>query len=108
MKSRIMYVELKGTNLSGPGCITRVTFSKSRSSVYFRGRRLQTLCGTGVYKSNYPDVETGEEYWVSGPKRSGEDRLYGGVVEIDDDVREEYWTQIRRLPERKHEVRYRC
>ena len=107
MKSRIMYVEFKGHDVAGPGWITRVTFSKSHSSVYFRGKRLQTLDGAGR-KSNYWDVETGEEYWVSGPKRNGEDRLYGGVVDIDDDVREEYWTDIRRLPDRKHETRYRC
>jgi hypothetical protein len=32
------------------------------------------------------------------------DRLYGKsalIVEIDDDVREEYWTEIRKDPEQK-------
>jgi hypothetical protein len=60
------------------------------------------------YKANYYDVETGERYWVSGPKRNGQDRLYGGLVEIDEDVREEYWTEIRREPERTHLRQYRC
>jgi hypothetical protein len=37
-----------------------------------------------------------------GPRRDGRDRLYcpGGLpVEIDDDVREEYWREIRKKPE---------
>src|SRR5215813_4712265 len=107
MKSRIMYVEYKGDGLIGPGWITRVTFSKSGRSVYFRGKRLQSLNGAG-FKANYCDVETGEQYWVSGCKQNGEDRLYGGLVEIDDDVREEYWVQIRRQPERRQLKQYRC
>ncbi|MFN3650547.1 MAG: 1-deoxy-D-xylulose-5-phosphate synthase [Armatimonadota bacterium] len=108
MRARIMYVEYKGHEIVGPGCITRIQYSKSGSSIYFRGKRLQTLSGTGVHKSNYIDVETGEEYWVSGPRRDGKDRLYGGVVEIDDDVREEYWTEIRRQPDKKHLKQYRA
>jgi hypothetical protein len=30
--------------------------------------------------------------------------LYPGIIEIDDDVREEYWTGIRGMPERKERV----
>jgi hypothetical protein len=50
-------------------------------------------------------VATGDEYWVSGPKRDGTDRLYGEriPVAIDDDVREEYWTEVRGRPARSHE-----
>ncbi len=106
MKPRIMYVEYKGGGLAGPGWITRVTFSKSGSSVYFRGKRLRTLGGAG-FKVNYFDVETGEQYWVSGPKRNGQDRLYGGLVEIDEEVREEYWATVRRRPECRDLTRYR-
>jgi hypothetical protein len=76
------------------------------SSRYFRGKRLQTLGGAG-YKANYRDVETDEHYWVSGPRRDGKDRLYGGVVEIDAEVQEEYWSTIRRQPELKHLRQYR-
>ena len=55
------------------------------------------------FKANYFDVETGDEYWISGCKKDGTDRLYNEAdpVEIDDDVREEYWTEIRQAPERK-------
>ena len=49
-------------------------------------------------------METGEDYWISGCRQDGVDRLYGErlPVEIDEDVREEYWTQIRKKPENKH------
>ena len=41
----------------------------------------------------------GEPFWVSGCRRDGHDTLYSGVVEIDDDVRVEYWTRIRERPD---------
>ena len=57
--------------------------------------------------ANYHDVETHIEYWISGPRRDGEDRLYVSniPVEIDEDVREQYWTEIRRKPELKNRPR---
>jgi len=39
-----------------------------------------------------------KEYWISGCKKAGDDTLYPGIVEIDEDVREEYWLQIRNRP----------
>jgi len=53
----------------------------------------------GAEKQNCVDEEIGERYWVSGPKRDGADKLYGSVVEIDDDARVEYWTTIRLMPQ---------
>jgi hypothetical protein len=100
MESRIMYIERKAGDITGPGRIGRVTFSKSGKSVYYGGRAFQTLAGRG-FKANYFDVETGEEYWISGCKRNGGDRLYGGTVDIDEDVAEEYWATIREKSQRK-------
>ena len=102
MKSRIMYLECKAEGLSGPARIGLVSFSKSGKSVYYQGKTFQTLGGRG-FKANYFDVETGDEYWISGCKRNGEDRLYGErkPVAIDEDVRAEYWIEIRGLPERR-------
>ena len=100
MKSRIMYIESKAEEISGPRRIGRVTFSKSGKSIYYRGRLYQSLKGSG-FKANYFDSETGEHYWISGCKKDGADHLYGGTIEIDDDVREEYWVEIRKMPERK-------
>lgn len=93
---RIMYVESKAGGIDGNGRIGWVTFSKSKRSYHYGGRLLLRCAG---YKYNCVDAETGEHYWVSGPKRRGGDRLYGGTVAIDDDARVEYWTSIRREPE---------
>src|SRR5580765_802589 len=102
---RIMYIERKAGSLTGAARIGRVSFSKTGRTLYYRGQTFQSLKGAG-FKSNYYCVETGENYWVSGPKRRGGDALYGGStpIEIDDDVREEYWRDIRRQPKRMHET----
>jgi hypothetical protein len=74
-----------------------VSFSKTGATLYYRGKSFQSLKGRG-FKSNYFDVETGEPYWISGPRRDGGDQLYATnvPVEVDEDVREEYWTKIRK------------
>jgi hypothetical protein len=97
-KTRIMYIEDKSGGLTGPARIGRVIFSKTGKSIYYQGRLFQSLKGAG-FKANYFDAETGAEYWISGCKKDGSDQLYGGTTEIDDDVREEYWLEIRKLPQ---------
>lgn len=94
-----MYIECKAGKLTGAARIGRVTFSKIGKSIYYNGQRFASLKGTG-YKANYYDIDTGEEYWISGCKEDGSDRLYGErlPVEIDENVREEYWSQIRDMP----------
>jgi hypothetical protein len=54
------------------------------------------------FKANYIDVESGEEYWISGPRKDGCDALYATNVapEIDTDVSDEYWTEIRKRPQK--------
>lgn len=87
---QIMYVELKSGHADdGPAWIARIRSTKSRRGIYFRDRLL--LRGNGV-SGNYFDEETGEQYWVSGVKKNGEDRHPNGsgAVQIDEDVREEY------------------
>ena len=100
-----MYIECKAGGLTGDARIGRVTFSKTGRSLYYNGQTFRSLKGAG-FKSNYYCVETGEDYWISGPKRRGGDALYGGStpIEIDEDVREEYWRDIRRQPQRAHET----
>ena len=101
---RIMYIECKAGGLTGAARFGRVTFSQTGRTLYYRGQKFQSLKGAG-FKSNYYDVDTGEDYWISGPKRNGGDALYGGStpIEIDEDVREEYWRAIRGQPQRIHE-----
>jgi hypothetical protein len=97
-KTRIMYIERKAESLDGPARIGRVVFSKTGRSVTYQGQFFhKTKSG---FKHNFIEAETGAEYWISGPKKRGGDRLYGGSdgIEIDEDVREEYWTKIRSRP----------
>ncbi|MEM9646821.1 MAG: 1-deoxy-D-xylulose-5-phosphate synthase [Planctomycetota bacterium] len=102
-KTRIMYVECKSSN-SDPGRarICRVSFSNSGRTIYYGGLKLQrstqTVCG-----GNVVDISSGQEYWVSGPKKNGHDRHWavGGVVRVDSDVVDKYWRDIRgrRVPD---------
>ena len=95
-----MYIEDKSDGLSGPARIGRVRFSQTGKTLYYGGRTFRSMKGAG-FKANYRDVGTGAEFWISGCKKRGGDTLYGGVVEIDDDVREEYWVKIRGMPSLK-------
>lgn len=100
-RTRIMYIESKAEGLNGPARIGRITFNKTGGTLYYKDQSFQSLKGRG-FKANYFETETRDEYWISGPRRDGLDRLYGKsglVVEIDDDVQEEYWTAIRKKPE---------
>jgi len=96
---RIMYIEFKGKELTGPARIGRVHSSRSGQTLYYQNKSFKSLKGAGS-KSNYYSVETGDHYWISGPRRDGHDSLYrtGIPVEIDEDVRVEYWRDIRQQP----------
>lgn len=91
-----MYIEDKSQGLEGGARIGRVYFSKSGKTLYYRGLRFQSLKGTG-FKANYFEVDSGDHFWISGPMKDQNDRLYGGNrdVDIDDDVRDEYEEYIR-------------
>jgi hypothetical protein len=95
-KSRIMYIERKVESLNGAARIGRVTFSKTGRTLEYRGQKFQKA--KSGYKWNHFDIETGDYYWISGPRKDGKDRLNpqsSQPVEIDEDVHEEYWTKIR-------------
>ena len=96
------YVESQSGGLHGTARIGRVTFSRTGATLHYRGKTFQSLKGSG-FKANYYEVKTGEQYWISGPRRDGANRPHKSdwPVEIDEDVREEYWTGIRRKPELK-------
>ena len=94
--TRIMYVECKTSGDRGRARICRVRLSKTGRTLYVGGLELQSCRGGGI-RGNYFDTKTGVEYWVSGPKKNGEDRHWagGGVVQIDADVVNDYWRSIR-------------
>lgn len=109
LRSRIMYIESKAEGLTGQARVGRVLFSKRGSTLYYRDQSFQSLKGRG-FKANYYDITTLEHYWISGPRKDGKDRLYDGgpPVLIDDDVWEEYWSEIRKKspPSKRRHKRY--
>ena len=106
-RTSIMYIEDKSEGLVGPARIGRVTYSKTGKSLFNRGREFASLRGTG-FKANFRDIESGAQYWISGCKKDGLDSLYANVVEIDEDVREEYWVNIRNKPKLKELRALKC
>jgi len=76
----ICYIELKtGYNDNGPAWIAKVKRSKSGRTIYFADKAFQKY--HGVY-ANYMDMETGDEYWISGVKKDGTDRHWAGSGRI--------------------------
>ena len=90
-----MYIELKTDGLRGTGRIGRINFSKTGKTLYYGKRTLVQTKGSPL-KVNYYDEESLEDFWVSGPKKDGSDSLFASQIDIDEDVRDEYWTKIRK------------
>lgn len=104
MKSEVMYIALiDPSGRTNWARIGRVRASKSGRTLYYDGRELR-----GEGQPWYADAATGETFHVQRARPDGLDRSEGRKrgsfpVEIDDDVREQYWTQIRGEPKRCHE-----
>ena len=83
-----MYIELKsGFTDDGPAWIGLVEFSKSGRTAYFNNKAFKH-----AGKGHYGDIETGENYWISGVKKNGEDRhIFGkGKIQVDKMIVDEY------------------
>lgn len=105
MARRIMFVQLKsGYNTDlGPSWIGWVEFNKSWGTARYRGRKLRRA--PGLVDANFYDVETWEDFWISGPKRDQTDTRYGPrTTLVDDDAREAYDSFLAggRLPGREN------
>lgn len=105
MRGDVMYIEWK-PGLSGHARIGRVRKSASGKTIYYMEYVLTSLKGAG-YKANYVDEDSGMEFWVSNCRKDGNDTLYPGVVEIDPNAQEEYWSEIRGMPENSHVTSFR-
>ena len=85
MKSEIKYIELK-SNYShyGPAWIGLVFFSKTGKTIYFNGKAFQRI-GSSRIRGNFYDIETMEEYWISGVKKNMSDRhkLGNGKIQVE-------------------------
>ncbi|WP_020187386.1 hypothetical protein [Methylopila sp. 73B] len=93
LSRRVMYIENKDGHIEGVAArIGWVSFSKTGQTVYYRDRVLQKSKGGGV-RGNFFDVESGEEFWVSGVKQRGSNvhvSENGVTVEVDEDAVDEY------------------
>lgn len=98
MKPEIKYVELKSdSNNHGSAWIGLVSFSKSGKTIYFNNKAYQSLNGSGI-SGNYMDVKTGDEYWISSPKKNLKDRHYtgGGIIFVERRILADYLRIINR------------
>ncbi len=76
----LMYIELKtGYNDDGPAWIGYVKTSKSKKTIYFNDHAFQRYNGN---YSNYIDVESDDEYWISGLKKYESNRHWDGKGKI--------------------------
>lgn len=106
MKSEIIYVELKsGYSDNGPAWIGKGFYSKSGQSIYFNNQLFKK--GLGI-SGNYYNIETRDEYWISGVKKDGTDRHWAGngKIMIDKSILPEYLQILNtnELPKHKFEL----
>ena len=94
MKKELIYVELtNGFNHDEKAEIGFGYYNRTRSTVYFNGR----IFGKGKrIVGNFVDIETGENYWVSGTKKNGQNRHWAGKgkIHIDKTAIPEYLNHI--------------
>jgi len=106
MQPEMRYIELKtGYADDGPAWIAQVAFSKTGRTIYFKGRELRRWNGIS---GNHFDPATGEEYWVSGVKKSGTNRhpCGRGKIMVQQAALEEFlaWTGQDTLDTKLYEM----
>ena len=92
MMNEIKYIELKsGFSDNGPAWIAEVEFSKSGQTIYFNDMALKKLKTPGIGANHY-DIETGNEYWISGVKPNGQARHWAanGKILLDEEIVDQY------------------
>jgi hypothetical protein len=92
LRTELKYIELvNGFSHDGPAWIGLVSFSKSGKTVYFDGKAFQRV-GSARTAGNFYDIESGDEYWVSGIKKDMTDRhkFGGGKIFVEKRVLSEY------------------
>lgn len=96
----VMFVQLKsgyGTD-QGPCWISFVQFNRSWNTAYWHGKALRRRQRVWL-DANFYDIETDEDYWLSGPHRDQRDTRYSGVMPIvDDDARAAYEAFLHGAP----------
>ena len=108
MRTELKYIELKsGFSDNGTAWIGLVSFSKSGKTIYFDGKAFQSLNGMGI-SGNYFELESGDEYWISGVKKDMSDRhkFGGGKIYVEKRILSEYLQTIGKteLPKADYEL----
>lgn len=86
-----MFVQLKSDHDTdrGPSWIGWVDFNRSWNTARYQGREFRRT--PGLIYGNFIDVQTGEKFWLSGPKREQSDTRYGPrTSSVDEDARDAY------------------
>lgn len=82
MTRSLKYIErCTGDNHDGESWIGYVEESKSGRTIHFNGQGFCRSTGGGASGNHY-DVETGEEYWISGVKKRGTNQHWAGTGRI--------------------------
>lgn len=108
MKTEIKYIELKsGFSGNGPAWIGLVSFSKSGKTIYFDGKAFQRM-GSARIQGNFMDIESGNEYWISGVKKDIFDRhkFGGGKIFVEKPILTDYLKIIGKseVPKSEYEL----
>ena len=108
MKTELKYIELKsGFSHDGPAWIGLVSFSKSGKTLYFDGKAFQRI-GSDRMSGNYYEIQSGDEYWISGVKKNQSDRhVYGnGKIYVEKRALADYLKIINQtqLNSKKNEL----
>ena len=108
MRTEIKYLELKsGFSDNGKAWIGLVSYSKSGKTIYFDGKAFQSLNGMGI-SGNYFDLESGDEYWISGVKKDMTDRhkFGGGKIFVEKRILSDYLQIVGKseLPKADYEL----
>lgn len=108
MKTELKYIELKsGFSHDGPAWIGLVSFSKSGKTLYFDGKAFQRI-GSDRMMGNFYEIQSGDEYWISGVKKNQSDRhIYGnGKIYVERRVLSDYLKIINQaqLNSKKYEI----
>lgn len=104
-KYQIMYIEKKANNHTGEAHVGKVTFSKTGRTIYYKDIILQHLRNVGV-SANYFNVDTQEQYWVSGVKKNSSNRHWTGtgVVIIDQEAKDEFLSITQGLLPKNYKI----
>lgn len=99
MPDRIMFVHPKtGHNTDlGPAWISVVSFNRSWQTARWHTKTLKRA--PRMFDANFYDVETDEEYWISGPRRDRRDTRYSSITPtVDDEARAAYEAFLEGFP----------